>query len=362
MVGDPASGHADVAVTAWPHVVTVRGPVAPDELGPTSMHDHVFSDASGAWWSPESFEDPDLTELPLEVRNAGLARWNALGIKDNLYLGVDDYDEQVRELADFKDAGGSCLVDLTNVGISPAPVALRRLAEELDLHIVAGCGFYVHPTHPEWIEDADVDRITDAILEQIRNGVDGTGILPGIVGEIGTSGELFPCEERVVMAAARAASTTGLPMNVHTTATAMHAVRIVELVVGEGLEPGRLIFSHLDEVLDRGYHREVLESGAVIGVDSFGCDVYFARLWKSPSDMEKTAGLLADLEMGFEDQLVLGHDISLKCQLKRFGGLGYDHIVRRIVPSLIAHHAVERAVADKLLIGNPRRLLSVAPG
>ena len=90
--------------------------------------------------------------------------------------------------------------------------------------------------------------------------------------------------------------------------------------------------------------------------------MYFARLWKSPSDMEKTAGLLADLEMGFEDQLVLGHDISLKCQLKRFGGLGYDHIVRRIVPSLIAHHAVERAVADKLLIGNPRRLLSVAPG
>jgi phosphotriesterase-related protein len=348
-------------VSAGPRVITVRGPVPPEAIGPTSMHDHVFSDAS-VWWSPESFEDPALTERPLEFRNAGLARWNALGIRDNLYLAVEDYAEQIGEVGDFKAAGGSCLVDLTNVGIAPAPALLRRVAEELDLHIVAGCGFYVHPTHPEWVERAGVEQIADAIMEQIRDGVDGAGIPPGIVGEIGTSGELHDCEQRVVRAAARAAAATGLPMNVHTTATGMHAVRIVELAVGEGLDPGRLIFSHLDEVLDREYHREVLEAGAVIGFDSFGCDVYFARLWKSPTDMEKVAGLLSDLEMGFEDQLVLGHDVSLKCQLKRFGGLGYDHILRRIVPSLIAHHGVDPKVADKLLSENPRRLLTVSLG
>ena len=326
------------------------------------MHDHVFSDARTAWWAPESFEENELTERPLEYRNAGLARWNALGIRDNLYLGVEEYDDQVVEVADFKAAGGGCLVDLTNVGIAPAPAALRRVAEELDLHIVGGSGFYVHPTHPEWLEQADVGEIATVIGEQIGNGVDGGGIRPGIVGEIGTSGEFYECEQRVVRAAARAAAATGLPMNVHTTATAMHAVRIVELAVGEGLDPRRLIFSHLDEVLDPGYHREVLESGAVIGFDSFGCDVYFARMWKSPSDMEKIAGLLADLELGYEDQLVLGHDISLKCQLKRFAGLGYDHILRRIVPALVEHHGVEASVADKLLVRNPRRLLTISAG
>lgn len=349
-------------MTGASHVMTVRGPVAPESIGPTSMHDHVFSDARTAWWEPESFEQAELTERPLEYRDAGLARWNALGIRDNLYLGVEDFADQVREVADFKAAGGGCLVDLTNVGISPAPATLRRLAEELDLHIVCGSGFYVHRTHPDWLEKADIEEITTAIAAQIREGVDGDGIRPGIVGEIGTSGEFYECEQRVVRAAARAAAEAGLPMNVHTTATAMHAVRIVELAVGEGLDPQRLIFSHLDEVLDTGYHRDVLQSGAVIGFDSFGCDVYFARLWKSPSDMEKIAGLLADLELGYEDQLVLGHDISLKCQLKRFAGLGYDHILRRIVPALVAHHGVQPMVAEKLLVQNPCRLLTVSAG
>jgi len=345
-----------------PFVMTVRGPVAPASIGPTSMHDHVFSDARQAWWTPDSFEDADLTERPLEVWNAGLARWNALGIRDNLYLGVESYDEQVQELRAFASAGGSCLVDLTNEGIAPAPKALRQVAEELDLHLIAGSGFYVHPTHPEWLERADVEEITEAIARQVERGVDGDGIRPGIIGEIGTSGELYPCEERVVRAAARAASASGLPVNVHTTATGRHALRIVELAANEGLPPERLIFSHLDEVLDEQHHRDVLATGAVIGFDSFGCDVYFARLWKSPSDAEKLRGLLADLEMGYEDQLVLGHDVSLKCQLKRFGGLGYDHILRRIVPSMLRDHGIGQAVADKLLIHNPRRLLTISAG
>jgi len=338
--------------------MTVRGPVDPSAIGLTTMHDHVFSDARQAWWAPESFEQPELTELPLQLRTAGLARWNALGIRDNLCLAPEDYEEQLIEVGDFVAAGGSCLVDLTNTGISPAPAALKALAEALDLHIVAGCGFYVHPTHTPWLEDAGVDEIAAVIERELQEGLGETGVQPGIIGEIGTSGELYECEERVLRAAARAGASTATSVNVHTTATGKLATRIVEIVAEEGLDPRRLVFSHLDEVLEVDYHRRVLESGATIGFDSFGCDVYFARLWKSPSDLEKLHGLLADLELGYEDQLVLGHDVSLKCQLKRFGGLGYDHILRRIVPWMMRDHGVSQAVIDKLLVENPRRILA----
>ena len=338
--------------------MTVRGPVDPALIGPTTMHDHVFSDASAAWWLPDSFEQPELTELPLEPRMSGLARWNALGIRDNLVLGPEDFDEQARELRDFVDAGGSCLVDLSNTGIAPSPDLLRRLSREIGVHIVAGCGFYVHPTHPPWLDTASVEEVAAAIEAEVRDGMGLTGVRPGIIGEIGTSHELHECEQRVLRAAARVGAATGTAVNVHTTATGRHAVRIVEIIAEEGLDPRRLIFSHLDEALDVGYHEEVLRTGAVIGFDSFGCDVYFARLWKSPSDMEKLSGLLALLERGWEDQLVLGHDISLKCQLKRFGGLGYDHVPRRIVPWLRKDHGVSDDVVDKLLIGNPRRMLA----
>jgi phosphotriesterase-related protein len=339
------------------HIMTVRGPIDPRLVGPTSMHDHVFWDASQAWWLPETFDQPELTELPLTPRTSGLARWNALGIRDNLLTGAEDFDAQADEIRDFATAGGTCIVDLTNEGISPAPLDLKAMSETTDVDFVAGCGFYVHATHPQWLEDASVEKMQAAIDRQIREGVGGTGVLPGIIGEIGTSGEWYACEERVLRAAARVGLATGTAVNVHTTATGRHAVRIVDVVEDEGFDPRRLIFSHLDEVLDATYHRQVLERGAIVGFDSFGCDFSFGRLWKSPSDDEKMHGLLHAIEMGYEDQLVMGHDVSLKCQLKRFGGLGYDHILRRIVPALRRDHGIEQAVIDKLLVMTPRRLL-----
>jgi phosphotriesterase-related protein len=340
------------------HVMTVRGPVSPDSIGLTTMHEHVFCDTRQAWWAPESFEDAAMTEEPLAVRNAGLARWNALGIKDNLYLGIEDFTAQVGEVADFKAAGGGCLVDLTSEGIHPAPATLKRFAEQLDLHVVAGCGFYIHRTHPPWLERASVAEIEVAIEQQVRGGLADTDVLPGIIGEIGTSADFPECEQRVVRAAARVAAATSTAMNVHTTAPAKHALRIVDLVVEEGLDPGRLIFSHLDEVLDTAYHRQVLSAGAVIGFDSFGCEVSFGQLWRSPTDAEKVQGLVDALAMGFEEQLVLGHDVSLKCQLKRFAGLGYDHVLRRIVPVLTRFPGVGQDVIERLLRTNPARLLA----
>ena len=339
-------------------VITVLGPVDPAVIGPTSMHDHVFSDTAKAWWSPSSFEDLALTEEPLDTWNSGLARWNALGIRDNLILAPAEYDHQSREVGEFAAAGGNCLVDLTNVGLSPAPGLLARLSRDLGIHIVAGCGFYVHPTHPEWLERATVDEIAAAILRSVTDGIDGTEVRPGIIGEIGTSGELYECEERVLRAAAAAGSEAGMAVYVHTTATGRHAARILDLVEDEGLPPERLVYAHLDEALDVDYHRRVLDRGAVIGFDGFGADMYFGRLWKGPSDLEKMNGLVALLELGYENQLVLGQDVSLKSQLRRFGGLGYDHVLRRVAPALKRDFSVGEGTLRKLLVDNPRRILA----
>ncbi|MFN8232905.1 MAG: hypothetical protein U0V56_05365 [Actinomycetota bacterium] len=54
------------------HIMTVRGPIGPDELGPTSMHDHVFWDASEAWWLPDSFEEPELTDSRFDAHIGAL--------------------------------------------------------------------------------------------------------------------------------------------------------------------------------------------------------------------------------------------------------------------------------------------------
>ena len=322
-------------------VMTVRGPVAPTDVGITTMHDHVFLDSS-VWWLPESFESPELTEAPMEIRSAGLARWNALGIRDNLILDPADYELQAQEVADFVDAGGSCVVDVTCEGLSPEPALLRRLSERLDLHIVAGCGFYVDRAHPIWIHTADVSAAAAFIVDQIRDGLDGTSVRPGIIGEIGTSDPPTADEEKVLRAAAQAGVATGLTVSVHLTAPGAHGARVVEVLAEEGLDPSRIVLGHMDEVLDRRYHLDCLRLGAVVEFDTFGFEGYFARLWKTPSDAEKMSALVGLLDDGFEAQLVLGHDVALKCQLKRFGGLGYDHIPKRIAPTLTEHLGVDK--------------------
>ena len=271
--------------------------------------------AGSAWWTPEPFEHPELTNQPLTVENSAIARWNALAIRDNLFVGAEDFDEQAGELSHFVAAGGSCIVDLTCEGIGPYPDLLRRMSEAIGLHIVAGAGFYVHASHPPWLESASVSEVAAAIYNQVTSGIGNTAVLPGIIGEIGTSVDFPPCERTVVKAAARVAAGTGTAMNVHTTAPSRHAETIIDLCVTEGLAPERLVFSHLDEVPDPSYHCRVLSSGASIGFDSFGTDFRFGDLWKSPGDTEKMELLLTDLELGYEDQLVMGHDVSLKASL-----------------------------------------------
>jgi phosphotriesterase-related protein len=233
------------------------------------------------------------------------------------------------------------------------------MSEQLDLHIVAGCGFYVGPSHPHWIGGADVDEIAAFIVDQIRTGLAGTSVRPGIIGEIGTSNPPTPDEEKVLRGAARAGRATGLSVSVHLTAPGAHGERVVEVLAGEGLDPGRIVLGHMDEVLDQRYHLACLRLGAVVEFDTFGFEGYFARLWKTPSDAEKMSALVGLVDGGFARQLVLGHDVGLKCQLKRFGGLGYDHLPRRIAPTLTKHLGVDPAAVQAMLVDNPRRLLTV---
>ena len=342
---------------ATEHVMTVLGPVDPSEIGLTSMHDHIFWDSS-TWWMPESFEDQELTDKPLTPWNAGLARWNALGIRDNLVMHASEYDAQLAEVAEFRAAGGSCLVDPTCDGLDPQPLLLRKMSEELGLHVVATVGLYVHHSHPEWVHQATIDSVADFFTQQLRSGLAGTDVRPGLIGEVGSSNPLVECEEMVLRAAARAGAATGTAVAVHTTAPGRHGLQILDLLNSEGLDSSRIVLCHMDEVLDLEYHEFLLSRGAVVSFDTFGFDGYFARLWKTPSDDEKMRFLVGLLERGWAKQIVMGHDVALKCQLRRFGGLGYDHILRRIAPALSQHYGANVEDVESILVLNPRRILS----
>ena len=344
------------------HVMTVRGPIDPSEVGPTLTHEHIFMDGRGGW-DPSELHDRSIGERPLEPRTAGIARWNGSGIRDNLaLLHDDDYDLLRGEVAEFVDAtdGKGVLVELTIVGINPQPAALLKLSNDLDLHIVEGCGYYVHGTHPESLEDKSVDEIADELHKIVTEGFDGTSVRPGVIGEIGTSEELEPCEIRVLQASARVAIKTGLPINIHAHPPKLPVMmRILDVLEEAGHDLRRTSISHLDEIWDLDYHTHILKRGVITGFDSFGQDGYFSPTWKSMSDHTKMTTMVALIEKGFEDQLVMSQDICKKHYLLEFGGLGYDHVVRRIAPRLKTVFGVDDAIIDKLLVQTPRRFLTV---
>lgn len=343
------------------YVMTVRGPVDPDKIGPTLTHEHLFLDTRDRW-DPSELDEPELGALPMEPRFRTAARWSWRAFRDDLHQSPDsDYELITEEASEFAVAGGSCIVDMTNIGLSPQPLALRRLSEDTGLHVVAGCGLYVHSRHPEWAESASVDELEERLLHDVEQGLDESDVRPGVIGEIGTSTELEPCEERVLRAAARVAARTGLAINVHCDPPPLRVVlRILDVLEEEGHDLRRTSLSHLDEIADLSYHEAVLLRGVVTGFDSFGHEgAYFTPTWRSLSDLAKMTTLAALVERGYGDQLVLSQDMHRKHFLKRFGGHGYDHVLRRIVPRLSSTFDVPDETIQAMLVATPRRLLAV---
>ena len=58
---------------------------------------------------------------------------------------------------------------------------------ETDLNIILGSGFYLEPTHPDYVKKMNEDDISQLIQEEYFEGIDVSNVKIGIVGEIGVS-------------------------------------------------------------------------------------------------------------------------------------------------------------------------------
>jgi phosphotriesterase-related protein len=94
-----------------------------------------------------------------------------------------------------------------------------------------------------------------------------------------------------------------------------------------------------------------------VGFESFGQEFYFSPDWEPTPDNQKLRTLAELVNRGFAQQIVLGLDTCMKGQLKTFGGMGYDHLLRRVTPRLCNLYRVGAQELDVMLVGNPRRLL-----
>jgi phosphotriesterase-related protein len=343
------------------NVTTVLGEVAPGDLGPTLPHEHLFIDLTNQFAWPSDPGRRALAAEPVQMSNLGVLRRNPYAVRDNML--VDDLDVCVDEVARFARLGGRTIVDCTSAGLKRRPLALREVAARTGVNVVAGCGYYTSDTHPADMLSRSPASIADEMIRDLTEGIDGTDVRAGVMGEIGTSAEIHPGERLALRGAALAFRTVPAAIHVHTYPWARVATDVADELIAGGVDPARIVINHLDVDIDPAYVRAVLDRGVVVELDCFGKEypidpgsVAFAPA-PFATDVERIDLVLRILDWGFERQVLLTNDLCFKTMLCAYGGWGYGHILEHIVP-LLRQRGVDNAMIERLVVGNPASVLA----
>lgn len=63
------------------------------------------------------------------------------------------------------------------------------------------------------------------------------------------------------------------------------------------------------------------------------------------------------VDEGYEDRILIAHDVHTKNRLMKYGGHGYSHILKNIVPKMLIR-GISQDKIDKILLANPKRWLT----
>lgn len=225
------------------HVMTVLGRVAPEKLGYTDAHNHV-------WIEPISGGNPDapvLNDAPLIA--AGLSVYRA--------------------------AGGGAIIDCQPAYCGRNGHRLRSLSEASDVHIVGCTGFHLRKYYadnraPLWSMSAE--EAYAFFVDEIRYGFTETqgtvqAAFPGFI-KIAAEATWYASPQHLFEAAAQAAIETGYAIEMHSEAG--EAVEdFLHFFLDQGLSPTRLVFCHVDKRADFGLHQELAQAGVMLEYDTF---------------------------------------------------------------------------------------------
>lgn len=356
-------------------IMTVLGAIPSEELGFTSMHEHVLCDAA-VYFNRYKGKYPDSIPVdpddPVSLENIGLHRRNFTLTKDACSLL--DEDLMIAELEEFKASGGQAVVEQSVPGLRADVLGMRRISKETGVHIVATTGLYIEESWPRKYAQMTVDEYRDYMLGEIQHGIEESSIKPGAL-KIGVD-DLSAQEEKALRAAGRVANETGYMLTVHPGWKFGSDGRlIVKILKEEGVDLGKVVIAHGDSFfmttdlktlildpdswrLSTDYHKALLDQGANISIDCFGHHYSLEiKGLQIEEDWRRLGGLIALLKEGYTAQIVLGTDTYLKILTRRGGGEGYCRLTNFVIPTLR-----EVGVSDfgirQVMVENPARLLA----
>jgi phosphotriesterase-related protein len=315
---------------------TLLRDVAPDTIsGPTLFHEHL------------SIRYP-VTRAMAEAQG-----------RDVPASFTDDVDLMVEETKAAARDGVACIVDGGHPDMDRDLDALKRIATESGLPIVASGGFYMQRNYPPDLAAKSADQIADELVR------DASAQRLGAFGEIGQQGGVLTDDERkVFIAVAKAQAKTGLPIFTHNAYTGTRqvttpvpmdtAVKQLDVLESAGADPRHVAIGHvccLDDVKAE-IPKQLAKRGVFVGFDRVTLAIV--------PDAQKVTTILAFLEAGYADQLLLSSDFATGRAFKKNGGPGIAQTVTVFGP-MLRQAGVSEATLRHILVDNPRRFLAFVP-
>ncbi len=268
----------------------------------------------------------------------------------------------VDELKMARAEGVSCIVDAATGRRTERTVEnLKQMSMRSDVHIVVAGGYYQDLAIPAKYPD-DVLKMSDSALVDHLTA-DARAQRWGAFGEIASSQTMQPEERKLLRAIALAHNRTNLPVFTHTPHQSCPSCALEQLDVleQEGVDPANVCIGHLTAIRPDAEPlaqtaKALAKRGAFLGFDTVGHPMGRSAI----PEAHKVKYLLAVLEAGYEDHVLLSADSTPDAQFKANWGQGYGSVVTQFVPKL-RYAGVNDALLHKILVDNPRRLLACVP-
>jgi len=304
-------------------IMTVLGSIPVADLGVTLTHEHVLVDFIGA---------------------------------DKITRDRYDVDDALANilphLRSLKELGCRALVECTPAYLGRDPVLLRRLAERSGLHLLTNTGYYGAAENkflPAHAFTETADQLAARWVTEWRDGIEGTKIRPGFV-KIGVGGQsLSDLHRKLVCAAARTHSATGLVIASHT-GPAKLALEEVAILRQEGVNASAFVWVHAQAEADVEAALKLAREGCWVSYDGFDAK-------ENPRYVEFLRRFVKEGRLG---QVLLSHDAGWYRPGEPKGGQfkPFDAIFRVLIPAL-KEAGFNQEQIDQLLIRNPAAAFAV---
>ena len=195
------------------------------------------------------------------------------------------------------------------------------------------------------------------MISEINDGIEGTKVKPGIIGEVGTSWPITDVEKRSLQASAIAQTQTQTPVMIHPGANSQAPFEVLRLFQEAGGDIKRTVMAHLDRTIPRNDQllAELANTSVFLEYDFFGSEISYLTPYMSDAQrIDKIKYLIGE---GHAEQILISHDVHACHQLTKYGGIGFTHILDYAVPKMLQKDITQDNI-DKMLLSNPKAWLT----